>query len=63
MFGLSDGRAEPIWGSECSDKSRVVDKRMLSREVEPSGAYTALPKNFAVFMKSFKGVIQCIEII
>ena len=63
MFGLSDGRAEPIQGTECSDKSMVVDMKMLLKEVEPSGAYTTLLKTFAVFMKLFKGIIQCVKII
>jgi hypothetical protein len=27
---------------------------MLSSEVEPSGVYTALSKNFIIFMKLFK---------
>jgi hypothetical protein len=58
MFGLGDGRTDAVWNTEFSDVSMVVDEGMLSREVEPSGAYTTLLKNLAVFMKPFKGIIQ-----
>ena len=54
VFGLSNQRAKPIWGSKLCDREYIVNKRMLPWKWKPICTNSNFMKDFLVVMKAIK---------
>jgi hypothetical protein len=57
MLGFCDGRAKAIGSSKGMNEFEIVIKRVLPRKIEVI-MNTAHLKDFAMMMKSLKGIVQ-----
>lgn len=61
MFGLCDGRTEPVGRAEEFDRSDVMNKSVLTRERKVVESKFNLGKDGAKFMKAFKSFFHAEE--
>jgi hypothetical protein len=57
MLRFGNQRAKPIWGSIGMNKFDIMDKGVLSRNIEALRVNTTGTKDFMVVVKPSKGIV------